>query len=84
MNLIQAAQITHKLQEARQAVQFLHGAEWRQKLAPFTAVLEGLHKEKGESYLALGQQIAEEMQQQGINPLMILAATVELIEPSAA
>lgn len=84
MDLIKASQVATKLKETRQAVQALYGDEWRQKLAPFTAILEGLHKEKGVPYLTLGQQIAKEMQERGINPILVLAATVELIEPTPA
>lgn len=82
MGIRLAVQITEKLYATRETVQVIYGPEWRAKLKPFIAVLEGLHKEKGLPYLTLGQQVAEDMQAKGINPLLLLAAMVELIEPT--
>ena len=80
--LERAIKITARLYELRDTMKAIHGAEWEKTLEPYTAVLQGLHKEKGIPYLELGQQLAKEMQDQNINPVMVLAAMVELMEPS--
>ena len=82
MNMIQALALSQKLLEVRKSAQTIHGPRWRETLQPYMQVLEGLHKEKGIDYLPLGQQLAEEMQAQGISPFLVLAATVELIDPT--
>jgi hypothetical protein len=84
VSIEQAIKITNQLNQTRETVRTIYGMAWREKLKPYVAVLEGLHQEKGLPYLDLGQQIAREMQDQGINPLMVLAAVVELIDPTAA
>jgi hypothetical protein len=82
MNIEQAINITSKLYGVRQCVQELHGNKWRSRLQPYMDELGRIHKASGISYLTLGQQLAKEMQARGISPLMILAAMIEILEPS--
>lgn len=82
MSIEQAVEITAKLYETRKCVQDLYGDAWRSKLQPYMDELERVKLFSGVSYLKLGQSVAHDMQEQGINPLMLLAAMVELIEPT--
>ena len=78
-----AVKINARLYEARDSVKTLYGPGWLEELRPYMETLENIHNAKGVSYLTLGQTIAREMQDRRINPLMVLAAMVELMEPSA-
>lgn len=78
-----AIKINAKLYEAREAVQTIYGPRWMEELSPYMQTLENLHKAKGVPYLTLGHTIAREMEGRHISPLMVLAAMVELMEPSA-
>ena len=84
MSIEQAVAITAKLYEVRKCVQDLYGAAWRGRLQPYLTELERIHNASGVPYLELGQQLAREMQSQGINPMMVLAAMVEILEPTQA
>jgi len=78
-----AVKITADLYRTRDTMKALYGARWQEEVAPYMAVLKGLHEEKGVPYLDLGQQLSKEMQDHNLNPVMLLAAMVELMEPSA-
>lgn len=82
MSLAQAVAITAKLNEIRKCVQDLYGASWLDRLKPYMDELERIHKASGVPYLELGQEVARALQTQGVNPMMTLAAMVELIDPT--
>jgi hypothetical protein len=82
VSIEQAVTITAKLYETRKCVQGIYGVEWRERLQPYMEELKRIHKGSGIPYLTLGQQLAREMQTQFINPLMMLAAMVEILEPA--
>ena len=84
MSLEQAIRITAKLYEVRQTVKDLYGAEWKDRLQPYIDQVNRLQRATRKPILELTQELAREMQAQGHNPMMVLAATVEILEPSQA
>lgn len=81
-DLVKAVEITAALMDVRKSVDRLYGARALEELKPFMEVLKDLHEDSDIPYLELGRTIAKGMQREGLNPMMVLAAMVELIEPS--
>ena len=77
-----AVHITHKLYKIRDAAKSAYAARYPEAVKPYMEIIEAVAKGEGASVMAVGQHMAEEMGNAGHSPLMVLAAMVELLEPS--
>lgn len=80
--VVKAIQISEQLLATHRSVRNLHPETWREDLKPFMQAILHVQKEKGISILSAGQQVAEEILEGGANPMLALAAAVELVMPT--
>jgi len=78
----QAVRIAAKLLEARQAARDLFGARYHEKVKPYMEIVQQAAKNREVSNLDMAEQMARDLVDAGKSPLMVLAAVVELTEPS--
>lgn len=85
-DLVQAARLAVKLTEARDTLRALWRDTWPEPVRPHMELLQRVSKESGRSVLDLVIELATRAADagDGMGALMILAAAVELIEPTAS
>lgn len=81
-----AIQMTARLYEARDAMRVLLAERYQERIQPLTVVIQRVAYERQISALSAATSIAKEAQEQGeINSaVLVLAAYVEMVEPSPA
>jgi hypothetical protein len=82
MSKEQAVRITAQLYEVRETVRRIYGARAMEVMKPYMDLLRQVHKAKGIPIINLGLQMAEDLDRRNMNPMVLLAAMVELIDPT--
>ncbi len=79
----QAIQTAAKLYETRETVKRLLGDRYRERMTELGATLEKIAARKGKDVLMTAKEICSDPGMTGMEIGQIMAAAVELLEPSA-
>ncbi len=80
-DLQRVVSICHQLYKIRDTARDCYGERYSAQVQPFKEYVEAVAKGKGIGILAAGQEMAKELMDQGRSPMMVLAATVDLLDP---
>jgi len=75
-----AIDVTVKLLKARKSLKRLLGDRYENAINPWIAAIEGASKESGKSRLEIATDVARHVQLDGMEKMLLMAATVEAIE----
>lgn len=81
MSMANAIQITSKLYECRDAARRMLGEKYHERIGAYERVIRGVAAERVIGLLEAGKIVAEAAGG-GMTSVLVLAATVEAIEPS--
>ena len=81
-HLERGVHITHKHYKIRDTAKSAYAARYPEAVKPYMEIIEAVAKGEGASVMVVAQHMAKEMGDAGHSPLMVLAAMVELLEPS--
>lgn len=79
----QATQIAAKLYETRDTMKRLLGAKYKERMAELGGALQKIAARKGKDVLMTAREICSDPGMTGMEIGQIMAAAVELLEPSA-
>jgi len=81
-HLERSVHISHQLYRIRDTARSCYGAHYRCRVQPCMEIIEAVAKSEGASVLTVGRHMAKETSAAGDSPLLVLAAMVELLEPT--
>lgn len=77
-----ALELSHRLFAIRAQVRERHGARYQAMLSPYLELIQAVAKAEAASVLTVGQHMAKALLDEGRPADLVLAATVELINPT--
>lgn len=85
MSILRAASVASRLLDARDTLRRLHGPDWPTRVRPHMDLLQEIAARSGKSVLEIALRAAEVATEKhdGMGALCILAAAVEIEEPTA-
>jgi len=79
----QAIQTAAKLYETRDAMKLLLGDKYKERMAELGGAIQKIAARKGKDVLMTAKEICSDPGMTGMEKIQIMAAAVELLEPSA-